>query len=91
MSSNGQARSTTWRRMLCYIYILGSRVSQKIKIPRFTHDFNFLRHSGTQYIYIPPHTLTLKACIALYCKVDLDTQPINRIALFLKVDFDTHP
>ncbi len=39
------------------IYILGSRVSQKIKIQSETRDFNFLRHSGTQYIYmrVPRH------------------------------------
>jgi hypothetical protein len=35
------------------IYILGSRVSPKIKIQSETRDFNFWGHSGTQYIYMP--------------------------------------
>jgi hypothetical protein len=29
--------------------------SSKIKIPRFTPNFKFLRHSGTQYIYLLTH------------------------------------
>ncbi len=42
---------------------LGSEVGTKIKIHRFTLDFNFCSHLGTQYIYIYiylfPHSFSL--------------------------------
>ncbi len=34
------------------MYILGSEVGTKIKIPSETRDFNFCSHLRTEYIYI---------------------------------------